>query len=288
MFIVGAAKAGTTSLYHYLSECSEYFYMSPVKEPHFFTDVLPDLCIPEMYEKIFKSLNEYGQLFSRVKNESYICEASTSYLWDKNAPHRIKNYSPNAKVIIMLREPTSRAFSHYLNDVREGLENRSFWNAISEDFSAERKGWGVTHLYLDLGFYAEQVLHYLNVFGSNNIKIIFFEDFVKNPVDELEKLFDFLQLSRNLVNSINTKIIYNEYKIPRNSAIKSLLKNSQIRLAWRTFPKPLRIYFRDTFLFRKSDTPKIDQMSYEYCNQIYSSSNKRLKCIFDISIPWNL
>ena len=102
-FIVGAPRAGTTSLYNYLNEISEVF-MSPVKEPGFF--------IPNDFRNF--SEKTYLELFENVKDEIAIGEATAGYLGNEKTPFLIKEKVPNAKIIITLRDPVNRIFSHYL------------------------------------------------------------------------------------------------------------------------------------------------------------------------------
>ena len=105
-------------------------------------------------------------------------EASTSYLWDTHAAERIKRAVPEARILIMLRDPVDRAYSQYWNDVREGIERRSFLDALAEEQRSGPGGWGVSSLYIDCGRYADQVARYLDRFGAR-VQVLFFEDFVE-------------------------------------------------------------------------------------------------------------
>jgi len=136
-FIVGAAKSGTTSLYHHLCQHLDVF-MSPVKEPHYFSrDVGVRSFKADDTKSIFANLRgyidfilksrfyilnfeKYKRLFSNVKNEKAIGEASVSYLVSKVAAEEIYKFNPDAKIIIILRNPVKRAFSHWLMDLRIG------------------------------------------------------------------------------------------------------------------------------------------------------------------------
>src|ERR1051325_186535 len=107
-FIVGAARSGTTSLYEYLSQAHS-IYMSPIKEPHFFAPNARS----SQYSRVIRDWYEYLKLFDHVKNEIAIGEASPSYLWDHESPTFIQRTIPQARIIILLRDPIKRAFSHY-------------------------------------------------------------------------------------------------------------------------------------------------------------------------------
>ena len=102
LFVVGAAKAGTTSLWRYLDQ-HPAIYMSPVKEPHYFSSFTPGL-FPAV-----KDEGEYLRLFRDAGDAPLRGEASASYLWDAETPRRHPSRSPDAKIVISLRDPVERA-----------------------------------------------------------------------------------------------------------------------------------------------------------------------------------
>jgi len=109
-FIVGAPKAGTTSLYQHLKNIPQIF-MSPVKEPNFFSITN----IPEdHYLKPIMNSEKYLSRFNGVLNEKIFGEATTLYLSDPKTPNLILKKSPNAKILISLRDPVERLFSNHL------------------------------------------------------------------------------------------------------------------------------------------------------------------------------
>jgi len=135
-FIVGAPRAGTTSLYFYLKQVPEV-YLSPVKEPNYFSiRVIP----ADHYLLPIRNKSNYLRLFEGVKDEIVIGEASPSYLEDPEAPKLIHQVVPHAKIIILLRDPVERAFSHYLMMVSQGYEKLSFREAIEQILSKKSRG----------------------------------------------------------------------------------------------------------------------------------------------------
>ena len=125
-FIVGAPKAGTTSLYHYLEEHPEV-YMSPIKETNFFSS--KQMQEQELYYDAtpIQSKNQYLELFKDVSQEKQVGEASVSYLYYTGVAKKILEFNPKAKIVIMLRNPVERAFSHYLMDKRLGYLHLLLW-----------------------------------------------------------------------------------------------------------------------------------------------------------------
>ncbi|OEU69193.1 MAG: hypothetical protein BA863_00135 [Desulfovibrio sp. S3730MH75] len=112
---------------------------------------------------------KYEELFADARYSKIIGEASPSYLSDENTARRIKSKVPDAKIIILLRDPIERVYSHYLMDVRNGIQKKKFYQALIEDYSSQEKGWGVSHMYVELGLYADQVVRYMDIFDKSSL-----------------------------------------------------------------------------------------------------------------------
>ena len=285
-FIVGSAKAGTTSLYHYLCRHPDVF-MSPVKEPHYFSQVQPD---PELrFIYAYKSVRDeasYQKLFREANGARAIGEASTSYLWDEQTPARIKAAAPGAKIIIMLREPAARAYSHYLNDVREGIEKRPFLQALQEDHAQPRKGWGISHLYVELGLYAGQVRRYLASFPESNVLVLFFEEFSADAKSILRKVWGFLNLEAPPSVDDEYRTAHNAYAAPRSIVSQAILGTPVLRAMGRLLPQPLRRLGRDRILLRQGKKPALDPLARDFLCEIYEPDRARLVEAVNRRLPW--
>jgi len=126
-FLVGAPRCGTTSLYEYL-RLTKGIYMSPTKEPNYFSaETIPDnFRFPPIRDK-----KKYLDLFAKANKEKAIGESTVTYLQDPRAPCLIHEVVPEAKIIIMLREPIQRTFSHYLYYQSFEFEKRSRYFFLS-------------------------------------------------------------------------------------------------------------------------------------------------------------
>jgi len=117
--IIGAAKCGTSSLYNYLVEHPSIFRCI-VKEPNYFSMYYDKG--NDWYKSCFPlSLTKYS--IENIKKKKFITgEASTEYYWYPHAAKRARKIIPKAKIIVLLRNPIDRAYSHYNIDANEGLE----------------------------------------------------------------------------------------------------------------------------------------------------------------------
>lgn len=193
-FIVGAAKCGTTSLANNLRQHPQIF-MSPRKEPFYFVK-----------DAGYRDFDEYMALFKNAGDAKAIGEASTGYLFDEDAPSAIKKQFPDAKIIIMLRNPADMAFSHWRHMRIVGNETKSFEEATSDnerryrttdDFKCRVVDWWATYLYLERALYYHQVKRWLDVFGEDNVRVYIFEEFTKNQEKFYKDIFKFLGVDVN-------------------------------------------------------------------------------------------
>jgi len=227
-FIVGAGKSGTTSLYNYLSEHPQ-IYMSPIKEPHYFAFIGEKPYGPwSTYHKlvVINKIADYKKLFDNVKTEIAIGEASVSYLFYPNSAGNIRKLIPNAKIIILLRNPIDRAFSNYQQSVRLGIEHLTFEEALMLQDK-------ISHQYIPQSMYYKQVKRYIDLFGKNRVKIYITEDFKNEPLNILKDLFCFLKVDSNFMPNFDSKynvgsgspksLILNDFIVKQN-ILKNILK----------------------------------------------------------------
>ena len=237
--IIGAPKAGTTSLYFYLQQHPE-IYMSPVKEPRFF--------VPEFYACTFKHspkdramrLEEYCQLFEGVSREVAIGEASTDYLLFPDAADRIKSHLPQVKLVAILRDPAERAFSAYSYNLRDGMERVTFEQALQDEERRIREQWLPGRAYFQAGLYYAQLRRYYDRFDREQIKILLHDDLASDAAAVCRDLFGFLGVNDDFRPDL-AKL--NESRTaPRNRLLARLLmRNSSLKMTLKSIiPAPLQ------------------------------------------------
>jgi hypothetical protein len=248
--IVGAMKSGTTSLHQYLKQHPQV-YVSPVKEPNFFALEGSTLAFngAEGKEQISRwikrdfitNLEDYRALFRGVSNETAVGEASPMYLYNPEAPHRIKHYVPEAKLIAILRNPVERAYSAFLYMRRDGREPFSeFARALQAEEARIRDNWEWIWHYQNVGFYQVQLRRYFDTFDRDQIKVYLYEDLRTDPVAVLQDIFRFLGVADTF--SPNTSLRHNVSGIPKSGIVpRYIFGRSRVKAALRPLvPERLR------------------------------------------------
>lgn len=211
--IIGAQKCGTSSLYHNLCQHPR-IRPARKKEIHFFDD---------HYDK---GLDWYKSYFPPVKpfKNIFTGEASPYYLFHPYAPNRISLSYPHIKLIILLRNPVDRAYSHYHHNIRKNRENLSFEQAVAKEsklmpseidqFSRQRDYKSQFHKhcsYLSRGVYIIQIKRWLQHFPKKQILFLKSEEFFKDPEATVCTVFSFLG-ARQV--PMSTFAIKNNYRYP--------------------------------------------------------------------------
>lgn len=269
LFIVGAPKAGTTSLYHYLEEHPQVF-MSAIKEINFFT--FQQIEEQGLYYDAtpVRSKTDYDALFATVQAETAIGEASVSYLFYPGTAEKIKDYNPNAKIIMVLRSPIERAFSHYLMDQRLGLVTVSFWEVLS----APEKYPMHFQQYVQLGNYYKQCQSYLKAFGKGNVKIFTYESIKSDLSGVVKELYDFIGVDSDF--SADLTKVHNPYSAPKNAMVMHFYKLRKLRVLMRKLlPEQLVRFLRQRF-FEFGNKPSISEREYAFLAAYYQEGIDQL------------
>lgn len=192
-FIVGAPRCGTTSMYTYLKQHPE-IYVSVDKEPHFFGSDLSSMPGTIREEEL------YLQLFAGAGDRPRVGEGSVWYLSSERAPHEIRAFAPDARILILLRDPVEMARSLYSLYSRTGNEDLpTFEEALAAE-PERRQGRRIPGdsyyppglLYTDAARNAAKVERYFEVFGRENVHCILFEDFTRDTAAVYRKALEFL------------------------------------------------------------------------------------------------
>lgn len=222
-YIVGGYKCGTSLMHQFLRQHSEIF-MPEVKEIYHFGS---DLTFK--YPKVTKK--EYLEFFSGANNEKRIGDATAAYLMSGNAAKEIKQFNPDAKIIIMLRNPVEMIYSLHSEMVYQGYELLKDFSSAINVKDGRRQGKDISSYircpvenlyYLKVPLFTKQVKKYFDVFGKENVHIIIFDDLKREMAGEYRKTLQFLRVNEQFQPSFK---IVNPNKSVRSEKIRNVLKN---------------------------------------------------------------
>ncbi|MEZ4779879.1 MAG: sulfotransferase [Flavobacteriaceae bacterium] len=217
LFIVGAMRAGTTTFYKGLSTHIN-IYASPIKETNFFSKSLPsNLYAPQPFfslEQYFKktfpaylhfahvtSNEDYKKLFSESQPyQKYLMEASPIYLHNPESAKMIKEYNPNSKIIIILRNPIDRMVSHYRMDLGLGKQLKDFNTLVASEIELYHQGRLPWHSYLGISLYNDAVARFQTLF--DDVLVLKFEELISNPENLNVQLEQFLNIKVNFTTNL--------------------------------------------------------------------------------------
>lgn len=244
--IIGAQKAGTTSLHHY---CNQHpnLCMADVKEPMFFASTTPPATT--FQEQTLKSpyhffyLNEYSSLFKKAvlakpirrsflsflakplggfSTSPLLGEASTAYLANPfPSSVWIKKMIPDVKLIVILRNPIQRAVSAYKMYAKTGADSRSLEEAIEFGLNGKEVSIAQGQRYLTLGLYARQLGPFLKIFRKEQIFIGDYDEFDSDNLGFLQKVLAFLQVEPFVPKDLKR---LNVYDAKRTNGLDNSLK----------------------------------------------------------------
>lgn len=225
-FIIGAPKAGTTALYTYLSE-HPHVYMSMVKELHFFaTD------FPNHRARACSTLDDYLKLFADAKPERHqaVGEASVHYIHSAEAVRNIYNFDPQAKLIAMLRHPADLIYAYhgqcFFNAIEDQADFEVAWRLQASRREGVNRPLGCFEpaflQYERIGRLGRQMENVMNVFPSEQVLCILFDDFVADTPAVYQRVLKFLEVPPDARQTFHK---VNESKQPRLRWLNELIFN---------------------------------------------------------------
>ena len=185
--ICGAQKSGTTALYAYLKEHPE-ICMPQQKELHFFDE-------ESRFSGDKPDYNEYHTFFFPRPPNRILGEATPIYMYWKSAPKRIRDYNGHMKLIVLLRNPIERAFSHWNMERARDAESLSFEEALQQEDARRKAALPEQHRvysYVDRGFYLSQLKRLWRYFPKDQILVLKAEDLKNEPQPVLGRIWNFL------------------------------------------------------------------------------------------------
>lgn len=280
-FVAGAPRSGTTSLHAWLPSVHGVF-MARIKEPNYFSRALIGDGHPMV--KPIRRERDYLKLFRDAEHAKVVGEATPFYLADPEAPALIRSKSPDAKVLVTLRDPVERLYSHYLM-MRNNLPTMG---DLMEEFERGLLLQGNRDIaYLDptIGLYSRQIERYRRELGPDRLKVIILEEWTRDTPRTLRAICEFLDLKPILGGApAPAQRRYGEVRAP---LVRFLFGNRKLSRATEALvPFRLRKYVRKAVLVKELPKPPMDPRARELLIDYYRDDVARTARLLGRTLPW--
>lgn len=284
--LAGSAKCGTTTIFQYLQRQSSVF-LPELKEPFYFSfgNEKPTYTDARFNSKVIWKTEEYVALFKNAKTSQLIGDASTSYLYTaektiQNVKSLYKEKASDLKIIVILRNPAERAFSHYTHLIRNGIEKLEFSEAITPQNIEQRSKemWGFD--YTGYGLYGAQMEVFKNFF--KHILVLDYEELAQ-PNLMMEKIYTFLDIKNPV--KVEEKIEANPSGVPKSKFVTALIRSKRFKKIIKqiTPSKALPIFqkMKDSLLKKSIVKPKISEQDNQYLREFFRKDIEKLERILN-------
>jgi hypothetical protein len=272
LFIVGAPKSGTSTLWSMLKEHKDIFFSTnPVKEINYFSY---DELVHNSYYKDYKvkSEQDYLKVFKRGQSVKYLVDGSVSYFAYPSIPKKLYDFNSEAKIIIIVRDPILRAFSHYNMDKRMGYATEPFSEYL---INKDNKYDKYIHQYIENSMYDKHINNYLEYFDESKVFVMRLEKLDS----DFDRLCDFLEIDNS--NSSSHSQIINASRIPTNIISKTLQHNRYMANVFKKIlPKKIIRFFAFLFYKKAEHVQLKDEdraLLQQYLKEDYNNFNKKYK-----------
>jgi Sulfotransferase family len=282
-FIAGAPRCGTSSLHSWMQQVPGVF-MARIKEPNFFSrSVIGD---HHPMVKPIRDEKRYLQLFEAAGDATVIGEATPFYLEDPLAPVLISRAVPDAKVVVSLRDPVERLYSHYLMMKNNRPAMEGFLDEVRRGIALEGDP-NLAVLRPSTGLYSRQVERYRRVFGERRFRVLLLEEWHRNVPLVLGQLLDFLGLENDSECGMSAGPPQRRFGEARGPVVRYLFGNRSIsRATEAVVPYRLRKLVRNAFLVKRVPKPPMNAAAREFLVDYYGDDVRRLERVLGRSLPW--
>jgi hypothetical protein len=285
--VVGAPKAGTSSLHRYVGEHPDVF-VPQLKEPCYFglDDGTPArFCGPgddrEVNAKTVSNRADYEALYDGARPEQARGDFSTQHLGMVGSAARAAAVVPDARIIAVLREPAGRAASHWAMKVGLGHETLGFAEALDAEAERLDAGYAPCWGYRRAGCYADQLTAWIDAFGRERVKVALYDDFERDPAAFTAEVFEFLGLDATV--RVDTAQRYNRTRTTRRTWVQSAVRHrGSIRVARAVLPRSARHRLLDRV--DATTRPKADPDTVRELRDWYGPERQRLEALVGIDL----
>jgi hypothetical protein len=295
--IIGAAKSATTSLAEYLTQHPDVFIPPGNKEPSYFAlqgqELPPAGPVPSRvhyelwYSHCVTKFEDYTALFESAGSERAIGEASVRYLYFPDAVRHIKESIPNVRLIAILREPVARLYSHYCMNLQYQFEPLELLDAVAAESERKADKWGWDWHYVGLGLYGEQLKRYYNAFSPEQIRVFFYDDFVKSPLQVIREICRHIGVDEKFSPDMSERGMVS-YR-PKSGIVERLLRWPRAsrpgveRFLPIGIPRTMETYVER---WNRGPIPKLDSTIKRELRKYFVNDIRELEELLGVKVPW--
>lgn len=282
-FIVGAPKAGTTALDALLRRVPGVS-MAAVKEPRFFMSSIDPSCF---FTPCVRDPADYLRLWPSGPG-LIRGEASPTYLMDPAAPAAIAEVRPDARIVVALRDPVERAFSHFrYHELRTGRSTRAFSTAIRAERNAPLLDYHRSYL-IEPGFYGKHLTRWLDTFGPASLHVVLLDDLMREPRAVLERLGAFLGVEVPADLDVRLSAAKrNKAAVLRWPWLRRLTMSTPLRAALRrTRAERLAVFLGERLLLSAATADQPPEPDRRFLEGVYRPDAERLCELLGRDLPW--
>lgn len=288
--LIGAAKTGTTSLHRWLGQHPDIF-VPRQKGLHFFTaQWLRENSSGPGDDRLLQDLTPtweaYLAHYADAAGRKAIGDVSPSYFSWWPSREAIGKYLGEPRILLVLRDPVQKAFSQYTHLIRDGRESLSFWEALQAEPERKARGFGALWLHLESALYAEPTERFLEYFGRERMKVLFFEDLIRDPQATLREIFAFLGVDAAV--PLDTTEAQNRSGAPRSKLLASAVNDPRLRrIARRLLPtETVTRLGRKATELNTGAKPVLDDRSRAFLLERTKEDRRRLAKLLDRRVAW--
>jgi len=280
-FVAGAPRCGTTTLHAWLPSLPGV-YMARIKEPNYFSRCVIGDKHPMV--KPIRRDRDYLRLFDDAGDSRIVGEATPFYLADPEAPVQIRRKCGEARVLVTLRDPVERLYSHYLMMRNNLPEMGAFMDEIERGLSLQ----GIRNIaYLDpsIGLYSRAIERYRREFDRYRFKVIVLEEWVRDTPRTLRVISEFLGLDPAVAAAPAPR--QRRYSEARGPLVRYLFGNRHFSRATEALvPYGLRKYVRRSVLVKETPKPPMDPRAREFLVDYYRDDVDKTQRLLGRPLPW--
>jgi hypothetical protein len=258
---VGVQKAGT-STFHDIIKQHPSLELPLYKETHFFND----------NNKYRKGIDHYFEFYFKKKKKLFMGEITPEYSYFDYCADRIHKAFGAIKILLILRNPVDRAYSHYLMTRRRGLEPLSFKEALEQETNRlNTYDNAINFSYIDRGRYVEQIKRFQHKFGNENVKIILFEDLIKNTEKTILSVSSFIGLPHY---NYNYSVKSNSASEPKSTFLRDFIHKPnwiKKRVGSLIPSKKIKDYLMINLNKKNLKPSKKEEIPYSFKKEIYET-----------------